>query len=305
MEFFYQIFGLVVKSEIELPEAYEIEEQEADVKIKYGEMPLFIKRKQEQKYLTSILLRKYKWFYFENEANFLIEEGSKITVELDNTADEKHIRALLLGPCLGSILYQRENVTIHGAAVVWKDIAIVVSGVSGAGKSTISSELRKKGCIFMADDTVAITSEDGIIYANPSYPQQKLCPDAAIRLGYDLSELILLQEESDKYAVRLKDSFCSVRKKVGAFIYLDIHEGDELIVNEITDSRKLEIIVSNLYTYLDCKNAGLNTNFFNKCLEMAQKVPVIKVERPIGKNMASLIADQIIGIVEGKNIILV
>lgn len=293
MKYFYKIYGLTISSEIELPEAYEEMEQAlTDVEIIIGTMPPFIKKKQEEHYVTSILHRIYKWFYFPSEGNFLIENGNLITVETDSTSDPEHIRAIILGACLGSILYQREILSIHGSAVVWNDKAIIISGVSGAGKSTLSSEFRKMGSLFLADDTVSIASENGIIYANPAYPQQKLCRDAAIRLGYDLESLILLQEECTKYGVRLKDTFCQVKKEVASFIYLDIHDNDQFIMDEISGSKKLELISSNIYGYCDLLDGGMNTNLFRKCLEMAQKVPVIKVIRPRNRNVS--IAENII-----------
>jgi len=301
MEYYYKIYGLIIKSEIEFPEAYEVEEQASEVEIKYGLMPDFIKKKQEKKSTISMLLREYKWFYFEKEGNFFIEKGISITVELDSTADEKHIRSLILGACLGSIMYQREIIAIHGAAVVWKDKAIIISGNSGAGKSTISTQFRKKGCLFLADDTVAIDSKDGCIYAKPSFPQQKLCKDVAIEFGYDLNDLILLDEEYEKYAVRLEDIFCPVSKEVAALVCLDIHDGDQLIVKEITSSMKLNYIISNLYTNRDFKSVGMNTKVFKKCLEMAQKVPVIMVKRPLDKFVAAQIVEQVITIIEDKN----
>lgn len=305
MIFYYKVYGLTIGSEIELPEAYEVEEQEVDVRIKYGEMPAFIKAKREQNYLSSILNREYKWFYFNKEGNFLIENGSSITVELDSTADKQHIRALILGACLGSILYQREIVAIHGSAVIWKDKAIIISGNSGAGKSTVSAEFRRRGCGFLADDTVAIEQEGDVIYAHPAYPQCKLCPDAAVRLGYDLNELILVQEDCDKYALRLNNSFSVERKEVAAFIFLNIHDEAHLAVNKINNSTKLEYIVSNLYSYMDCKHAGLNANTFKKCLAMASIVPVIKVDRPRNMNVSEQIVNEILSILEIKDIIMV
>lgn len=302
MKFYYKIYGLAIKSEIELPEAYEIEYQTEEVEIVYGVMPEFIKEKREQGYYSGVYFREYKWFYYEEEANFLMEKGKKITVEIDNTADEKHIRALLLGVCLGSIMYQRNILSIHGSAVVWNDKAIIVSGVSGAGKSTISTELRKKGGLLLADDTVAIASEDEIVYANPSFPQQKLCKDAAIKFGYDLKKLILLQENREKYAIELKDAFCPVRKEVSAFVCLDIHNGNQLIIEEEKTSKKLQHIIENMYVYKDLKNIGMNTIMFKKCLEVAQKVPVIRIERPTGKNVVERITEQIINIMESTEI---
>lgn len=305
MLYYYKIYGLILESEIEFPEAYEVAEQKADVVVRIGTMPQFIKEKYVEDYNSSIYKRLYKWFYFQNEGNFLIEKGNTVTVEPDATADIKHIRALVLGPCLGTILYQREIISIHGSAVVWKDRVIIVCGSSGAGKSTVSSELRRKGCLFMADDTIALTEENGVILANPSYPQQKLCPEVAVRLGYNLEDLILLDEDCIKYAIRMRDNFCSEKKEVAAIVCLSKHEEDDLQIREVSGNAKLEYITSNLYYYKDCKVAGMNINIFKKCLEIARKVPVIKVERPSDKDVASMIADEILHRVENYNSILV
>jgi hypothetical protein len=298
MDYYYRIYGLIVQTEIELPEAYKVEKEPADVKIRYGSMPDYIKEKQQEGYNTSILFREYKWFYFPGEGNFLTEKGTDITVEADDTCDNKHVRALILGACLGNIMYQREMLSIHGAAVVYNGKAIIVSGASGAGKSTVSTEFRKRGCRFLADDVIAVTSEEGIIYANPSFPQQKLCKDAAIKFGYDLKDLIVLQEDQEKYAVKLTDSFCPDRMEIAAFVYLNIYKGDQINIKKINNSLKFEYIMSNLYTYKDYINAGMNVNVFKKCLEMAQKTPVIRVERPTDKNAAAQIVDRIITALE-------
>ncbi|HWT76032.1 MAG TPA: hypothetical protein VN258_15120 [Mobilitalea sp.] len=299
MGYFYKIYGLMVRSEIELPEAYVIEEQaEYDVEIIYGVMPEQMKEKKREQVVISTLLREYKWFYFDKEGYFFIENGSKITVEPDDTADSKHIRSLVLGACFGSIMYQREIISIHGSAVVWKDKVIIISGNSGAGKSTVSAEFRKRGCLFLADDTVAVTIEDGIIYANPAYPQQKLCTDAARELGYNLNDLELLQEEREKYAVLLDASYCRDKKEIAAMICLDVHKEEHLLIKEITSGIKLEYIIANLYTSYDFKYIGMNPQVFKKCLEVAQKVPLIRAIRPENKNVAAQIVEEIIGLVD-------
>ena len=43
--------------------------------------------------------------------------------------------------------------------------------------------------------------------AEPSYPQQKLCRDMALKCGKPLEELIYIDEERDKYAWRRQDCY--------------------------------------------------------------------------------------------------
>ncbi len=293
MGFFYKIYGLVIHSEIRLPEAIVCEATTADVEITYGAMPNIIQRKSEDQACDNLIAPGMRWFYIPDEGSFLIQGGTNIIVHRDEAADEKHIRALLLGACLGCILFQREIIAIHGAAVVWKEKAILISGRSGAGKSTLSTEFRNRGCQFMADDTIAITSTNEGVYAFPSYPQQKLCVDAAVRYGYDLNNLVLLNEERNKYGIDLSSSFCPDMREVGAFIYLDTYEEDKLLIEVLNGADKLNLIMENLYNFMDYRITGMSSTIFKKCLEIAKKVPVIRVRRPVKQNTIEQIVEHL------------
>lgn len=293
MGFYYKTYGLVINSEIRLPEALECEPAIADVEIIFDEMPYMIKSKKDEKKCNNLYAPGLRWFYIPNEGSFLIQNGAKITVEREETADEKHIRSLLLGSCLGYILFQRDIIAIHGAAVVRKEKAILISGGSGAGKSTISSEFLNRGCQFMADDTVAVASTGEKVYAYPSYPQQKLCFDAVVHYGYDLNKLVLLNEDRKKYAVDLNASFCPEIREVAAFVYLDIHEEDRLMVEPLIGAEKLNLLMKNLYNIMDYSLVGMSSPTFKKCLEIAQKIPIIQVRRPDKGNTVIQIVERL------------
>ena len=51
--------------------------------------------------------------------------------------------------------------TIHASAVVWKERAIVFTGRSGQGKSTISTDLAAKGAGFLGDDIIFLYMKNG------------------------------------------------------------------------------------------------------------------------------------------------
>lgn len=50
--------------------------------------------------------------------------------------------------------------TLHAASVVWKERAIVFTGISGQGKSTLSTDLAAQGAGFLGDDIVFIYQQD-------------------------------------------------------------------------------------------------------------------------------------------------
>ena len=55
--------------------------------------------------------------------------------------------------CLGFIMLQRNMVAIHGGGVIEMDNkAVIFTGDRGAGKSTLTTALRRKGYKFISDD---------------------------------------------------------------------------------------------------------------------------------------------------------
>lgn len=293
--FYYCIYGLIVKSEIELPEAYVIlETTEVDVTIEYGNMPEYILDKKANGGYSSVLQREYSWFYYEDEGDFLILDGKEIIVALAKKNNLKHIRAIILGTCFGNILYQRETIAIHGGAVVFGDKAVVVSGVSGAGKSTVSLALREKGGTFLADDTVVAIPEKENIYAYPAYPQQKVCKDTAIRFGFDINSLIELEEERDKYGIQLTKEFCNMKKVIHLLVFLNVRDGGELVVEELQGNDKLQYLLQNQYAIDSFKRGGMNHFIFRKCIECSNKIKMILITRPKGKDCSERISNIII-----------
>lgn len=280
MKYYYRIYGLNIRSEVRLDEAYEIREKNYEVDIQYGTIPSHIWKYRNSDEIQCLTSYDYKWFQYDKIGEFYIEQGSSIILAADASADERVLRSILLGPCFGCILYQRKILAIHGSAMVKNDTAVMISGQSGAGKSTISTALRKQGWLFLADDTVAITSENGYLYANPAYPQQKLCLDTATYFGYDVKQLIRINEERHKYAINVKEAFCPDRKEIKAMICLELSDCKELMIDEVKGSAKIEYIVNNLYTYYDFKYMGMSTLDFMQCLEISQKVPVFRIKRP-------------------------
>lgn len=59
------------------------------------------------------------------------------------------------------VMAYHRRYTLHAAAVVWKERAIVFTGKSGQGKSTLCTDLVAQGAGFLGDDIVFIYMDDG------------------------------------------------------------------------------------------------------------------------------------------------
>ena len=233
MEYFYRIYGLRVQSQIPFSEAVPETAGEAEVKIVFGRMPDFLLEAGQKGYGTWTNGFVSAWFRIRDGTQVYVEGGSRITVELSEEPQLLVITSLLLSAGMALVCLQRGEPFFHGSALYTGEQAILLCGESGAGKSTVAMELLQRKLGFLADDTVRVHPGTMGMLAEPSYPQQKLCRDMALKCGKPLEELIYIDEERDKYAWR-QDAVQNT--------------GEEAVsIQKLTGQKALETLSSQLY----------------------------------------------------------
>lgn len=301
MSYFYKLFGFKVRSDWKFAPAFESEEQlETEVSIEACDMPEWIEKKKKEGHTQSTDQSTYFWFLFENEGEFLIQNGNQITYHIFENHLADHVDAILLGECFSYLFFQRGEVSLHAGGVAWEKSAILLSGLSGCGKSTISSALVKRGGIFMADDTVRLVFEEGTALACSGYPQQKLCTDAAQKQGFCVEKLHELKEEQIKYAIPAEPgNYHESALKAGILVILQKVQAEHLIFQEINGSTKLKALISCLYNYKLYEKYGMNADVLKKCIQIANQLKIVLVQRPENQNTEKEIVDYIVEIMEG------
>ena len=293
-KYYYHICGLNVRSEIELPEAWEVPcFNTPEVEIYYGKMPAQVNEQKECGSKAGYWRPNSTWFHTEHVGDFYVSEGKEIVVELEEMIDDRLLRAMILGAGIGNILVHKNILALHGGAVVSNNQTIIVCGDCGSGKSTIVNELIKNQYCLLADDTVAIKQEEGTVMAIPAYPQQKLCKDAAIHSGYDIGKLVRLDEEREKYAIPRSEEFVNQPTKIQALFYMVKTQQGELKIEEVLGSEKLTMIVDNLYMSQLYQVIGVPPELMLQCIDVAKQIPVYRVERPSDKMTVKEIVQEI------------
>ena len=117
-------------------------------------------------------------FSFQDQGNFL-----SIYYSQPEKAD---IFPFLLGAGLGTALHLRGVPLLHGAAVVIRGNAVLVSGHSGMGKSTLTAMLVRAGLPLLTEDLAPLKFSDHEFFILPGYPGLQLHADAVQRLDYSL-----------------------------------------------------------------------------------------------------------------------
>lgn len=205
----YKAFGLMIVSEISLPELPQINKaiENIDVIIETGDLTeVWDEYDQYKKHLIvtddGVLMK------IPNAAVFYIQAGKRIIVSLLKDYDEDAIRLYLLGSCMGIILMQRKILPLHGSAVAIDGKAYAFIGESGAGKSTLAAAFMNKGYELMTDDIVAISfKHNEIPIVIPAYPHQKLWEQSLQAFGMESNQYRPIFQRETKYSVPISSQF--------------------------------------------------------------------------------------------------
>ncbi len=277
--FNYRAFGINFYSEVELPELVP-HDGRPDVNIFLGKTVQIIPGKNHSKILKADDMEVL--YEINNVARCHVIEGQRVIIEPHENVSKSTLRLLILTSVMGCIFYQRKLIPVHGGAVTESNRCIVLMGNSGAGKSTLTSAFLKEGYQFLSDD-VAIISHHPLngLEVEPGYPYRKLKSDSLQYFSYNVNELERIEHEEDKYLVPVKQFFSKQPAPLHAMIEIVPADVENASIEAIDGIKKLQIIFSNLYRSQFIKFFNLEEYYFSKLSEIASKVKILRITRPI------------------------
>jgi len=288
----YYIYGLGVHTEIKL---YNLKEQKVarDVLIHYGNVSNDIVEYTERG-LASSMSPARAWFR-NDIGHFVIRDGNDILVQPIGSADENDLASFVLGWCIAFLFQQRGYSAIHSSAIEVDEQAVLISGFSGAGKSTIALSLIDAGYRYLADDIAMVNPKEDMM-VQPAFPQQKVCRNIAEQMGTD--KLLYINEKKDKFAYYNEKDFCDVPRKLTTMFILRKYEGDQVRIEEITGIEKLNCVLKNLFLLDAYRAMGFTLEEKARSLELAGKITIYQISRPEKKDTVQEIKDAIIQLVK-------
>lgn len=201
----YDLCGWRVASAVPLPDLprWAGDRRAPDVVIALGEVPAFDAPVATTP-LVQIDAAGRARFGVEGVADYLVEEGRRITVAPVLPADSSDIRLFLLGSGLGYLCHQRGVVPVHAATIEIDGEAVSFAGPSGAGKSTLADAFARRGHRILSDDVSPVDTTRGLIL--PSLRRIRLWADALDNAGFDTAELERCRAGLEKYSRSLSDA---------------------------------------------------------------------------------------------------
>ena len=288
--YLYNIYGITISSDYKFEEAIESFDvgkydilicEDANVVNEFYDVPESDSDVDKPYYIQ--LAKDVCYIMYPEQGYFSIASDGNIRYKLIDGFDHLEVNEIFLCLVIPMLLILQDRVMFHGSGLVWDDKCFVVSGNSGAGKSTVTNACINEGAKFLADDTVALNLEDGV-YACSAYPQQKLCMDQVTDFMKKNCEMVQLPEDMGviKYAVRDRNRFFYGTKKLNALVILNpTDKVTEPIIEELEGYDKVPALIDNLYKSDTYKKKGINPELFKKCLQIAQNIKIDRVSRPL------------------------
>jgi hypothetical protein len=274
----YALFGLRVRSELELPELYPAAgEGEADVVIRMGDSGASTDGRGLQAANGALL------FVTPDVGSYRISNGNEIVVEPRTGAPDRNVRLYLLGSAFGALLHQRGLLPLHANAIEIDGRAFAFMGASGEGKSTLAAWFHDRGFRVIADDVCVVRFDDeGRAYAVPGLPRLRLWQDALEASGRESGDYERSYANDDswnKFDVPVRQTSESNGTTEIAALYV-LGRSEEFSIRRLTGVEAAEAVFANTYRGRYISAAKSEHSHWHSCVRLVRSVPVHELCRP-------------------------
>jgi hypothetical protein len=208
-------------------------------------------------------------------AQYLVEEGNRISIRPLVGAAPEEVRLYLLGSAMGALLYQRGLFPLHGSAVETHWGAMIFVGAQGAGKSTLAAQFHRSGYRLLSDDVCAVATGPEGLQVLPALAQFRLCADAYERLGTPQGARF----DVDKFVVPMGEGYSPHPMPLRAIHILADHESDTPAFEVLRGFDRVQRLLENLYRPQYLKGQTTQSDLMRMAGMIAQNATMVAVTR--------------------------
>lgn len=230
----------------------------------------------------------------ENVAKYRITGGNLIEVEKALNCKDAQFSLYLLGSCIGAIIHQKGLFPLHGSCVTNGKKSILITGDSGAGKSTTAAEFLKNGWKLVTDDVTLLTSINPPMVQS-SYPSQKLWGDSLqhYQKNEEVIHSLYNRNDEEKYGIDVSDFFFDGTAPLSLIVRLAA-EAMPTQISPINGMAKVNQLLYNTYRLNMIPQKALNQHF-QKCVTLSSKIPMALMIRNNKEQCVTEVYEKIIG----------
>ncbi|WP_306796751.1 serine kinase [Mesorhizobium sp. GbtcB19] len=281
---FYKAYGLIVSSQVALPELEPTPPATPDLEIAVG--PIYFPDAASQGATAFRFEPARQYLSWQAVGTFMIS-GSRRRIDVDPAPgiDDPLLAFPLLGPVMALALHQRGLLVLHASAIAVDGKSVIFMGDKGAGKSTTAGAMIRAGHRLLTDDVVALDlSDPDRPMILPGFPQLKLAADAAGAIHLEQAEVRpQVHPQIDKAQHRLRDGFAAEAVPVSRLYVLE--RGGQAAISPLTGAAALPAVLKFSYVTRFGREA-LADDFaaahLSQCALIAGRIGVSRLEVPAG-----------------------
>jgi len=304
MKYFASAYCLRFSSDLPLPEFNplpdsETEPHDVDVHIRLADVPESLENPTGTGVLYEASPQQFL-FTMDGVARYLVSNGNQIHIQPAAGASESDVRVFLLGSVFGALLHQRQHLVLHASAIRTEVGAVLFSGPSGVGKSTVLGELMKRGHPMLVDDVCAIElDEDGLPVVLPGYPRTRLWADSAAKLEISTDGLQRTRAEIEKFECSRPDQYWSQPVNLHTVYSLSVGDLEQVSISESPTLDSFKLVTRNTYRAGFLRGLEMRGSHFALVTSVVENCRVSRLVRPTGsfnlKELADRIEEDVLG----------
>jgi hypothetical protein len=286
----FKAFGLTISSCIHFPELLP-GAGDPDITVAYGELPQ-VSLGETKNGIHYQAIPGQLLLDVDRIARYLVRNGNEIVIDRHPDTSDDDVRLFLLGPALAAVMHQRGILTLHGSSVKVGDGCVVFLGNCRMGKSTLVTELVRRGYSCLGDDVCPVSiGDDGIPYASSAFPQAKLWLDSLQHFGIDPSGLRRIRPSRDKRCLPLERYADEDRIPVKRIYVLSRDKSRPAwSVTPMTGPPRIRVLRDYTYRVEYLQGQKLSLHHFKQVVYLASRLPLARVFCPRGELVVEKLA---------------
>jgi hypothetical protein len=154
---------------------------------------------------------------------------------------------------------------LHAGAVERGGFALLLSGPSGQGKSTLATLLNQQGWKYMSDDVVPVRTDNDSAVPFPQAPSRRLHPGREV----SSNEVVTLPRER---ALLKAEQISRAEVPIKAIAFITYDSNGPTAVERLSQGRSAFALLSNLTNFMDHRSSAVD-----HAVAFARKIPMFSL----------------------------
>ena len=293
MTYWYEVYGIRLRSDVELSFAECVPAGEPDVDLLSASESFFreasrdavLKPDSERWYEYALLDDDRIYLRWEDQFEFLIDgDGRRIWFGWLGARSLESLRVYLLGRALSFALVKQGFEPIHSSTVVLNGSALAFIGESGFGKSSLAAGFVRDGYRLLTDDLLVVSQLSGQPEAHPGPPRIKVFPWVARRCLGRIGEGVPMNDWTEKLVLPLGEDHHQSRPVPLRTVYVlgsprEVFRKQRIQIAALSQREAFVELIRHTFNYVVTDPKRLQ-RLFSKSMELASKVPMKRISYP-------------------------